>query len=93
MSALSSHTHPMTDSNEASDAKSTGERTAAEPGRAERQAGPGRTAPGDDASTRRPEHDPETLLEGLNPSQREAVLHEGARCWWWPAPGRARPGC
>jgi hypothetical protein len=29
----------------------------------------------------------ETLLEGLNPPQREA------RSWWWPVPARARPGC
>ena len=33
------------------------------------------------------------LLDGLNPQQREAVLHQGRRCCWWPAPARARPGC
>ncbi|SDS47832.1 DNA helicase-2 / ATP-dependent DNA helicase PcrA [Actinopolymorpha singaporensis] len=73
MSALSSHTHPMTESDATSDAKPTDERSTAEPGRA----GPGQAGPGDDASARRPRHDPETLLEGLNPSQRAAVVHEG----------------
>ena len=32
---------------------------------------------GEPGATRRPRVDPDTLLEGLNPSQREAVLHEG----------------
>ena len=31
-----------------------------------------------DAAPRRPRRDPETLLEGLNPNQREAVRHAGS---------------
>ena len=35
----------------------------------------------------------EELLAGLNEPQREAVVHEGSRCSWSPAPARARPAC
>ena len=36
---------------------------------------------------------PFDALEGLNPVQREAVIHHEGRCWSSPAPARARPGC
>ena len=32
-------------------------------------------------------------LDLLNPDQLDAVVHTAARCWSWPAPARARPGC
>ena len=50
----------------------------------------------DDRGEERPRRQrptPEELLEGLNPSQREAVTHEARPCSSWPARARARPGC